>query len=134
MALEEITKGMSNAAEVIDGNFKEISYLYDNTSWNTMNLINGATGIIRYRRFNGMIYIVGYFKGLAVRQNTQIGILPEGFRPKTQVNWRDSGIVGSAYPEQNSAAGYVSAFGGLSLVGTTSNALEFAVNISYAID
>lgn len=134
MALNEITKGMSNAAEMIDGNFKKIGYAFENTEWANMALLNGVGGSVKFRRFNGMIYIVGSFKGLATRQVTQIGLLPEGFRPKTSTYWRDSGIVGSSYPEQNSASGYVGASGSLVLTGTTAGTIDFALNITYAVD
>lgn len=88
MVLNEITKGMSNAAEQIDGNFKKIDPMIDDTGYLPLNYINGykgnsvATGT--YRKVGKMVEIIFNVTNLQIVSNSvndTFAILPSGFRP-----------------------------------------------------
>lgn len=72
MALNEITKGMSNAAEMIDGNFKKIDPMVEDTGWLPLPLTNpqfvsfSADLLPMYRRVGNVVSITGSIKNTAV--------------------------------------------------------------------
>lgn len=63
MALNEITKGMSNAAEQIGGNFKTIEKYVEDTGWIALNLekdfSESTTSPPAYRKVGDVVYFRG---------------------------------------------------------------------------
>lgn len=93
MALNKITKGMSNAAEQIDANFKEVGRFTEDTGWLVLPLESNfkaysSAGIPMYRRIGDTVSIVGSVtnktilpKGL--NETYVISLLPDIIVPKT---------------------------------------------------
>lgn len=82
MALNEITKGMSNAAEMINDNFK-MTQIKEDTGWVDVVLKNveGAS-TAKMRRVNGMVMLEGQiYHSTEVRSPLEIGDVSALFNP-----------------------------------------------------
>lgn len=65
MALNEITKGMSNAAEQINGNFKQLSVFAEDTGWINATvdkkIVTKQTVPLSFRKVGKTVYVRGQF-------------------------------------------------------------------------
>lgn len=71
--LSEIIKGMSNAAEIINENFKKVQEKED-TGWQTLELMGLTSHDVKIRKMNGIVYIFGTVEVEAVINSTALRI------------------------------------------------------------
>lgn len=148
MALNEITKGMSNAAEQINGNFKQLSVFAEDTGW--INAIVDPTFVTKqkiplaFRKVGKTVYVRGQFivKPFPTEAFTNIGKVPDnGFVENTDkasffAGWAsDVGPlnVRIIYNHANHPTDALKL--ALEVRGTRSSSeIEVSVNTSYMID
>lgn len=127
MALNEITKGMSNAAEMIDQNFNKIDPMIGDTGNIDMIYVNGYKGNIQpvgqYRKVGKMVEVIFNITALQKTATNTNGpetfaILPIGYRPKKGFSFlaRTNGTS-----ETNPAKMTVEESGEIKFVGNNTN-------------
>jgi hypothetical protein len=75
---------------------------FEDTGWLTPSFLNSWTDYsasypFRYRRLNGVVFLAGIVKSGTV--NTNIAVLPVGYRPTWDLYFTSHGYTGSAYVE-----------------------------------
>ena len=89
MALSEITKGMSNAAEVINDNFNQLKPSSVDTGYLPLTYVNGYKGNTEttgtYRKIGKMVEVIFNVTNMQMVVSPNLhqvfAILPSGFRP-----------------------------------------------------
>jgi hypothetical protein len=97
----------TNNLKVGDGTtaWTSLSYRLEDTGWQTPTLINSwehysaGTYPFRYRRLNKVVYLVGLVRNGTI--NTNIAVLPAGFRPLWDAYFVAHGYTGGAYAESH---------------------------------
>lgn len=134
MALNEITKGMSNAAEMINENFGNI--LKPEYNEYPINL-NGFTGILRVSKVGNIINLSGEYVGAGTTEarGKYIYYLPEGLRPVSRIP-----IPTTVHPnyatkmqEQFSFLTLYDSNGGLAIDQQNNAGLKFVFNTTYIV-
>lgn len=107
MALNEITKGMSNAAEMIDGNFKKIEPMIGDTGWVDLPITNlqfeawGNDDKPKYRRVGDLVTISGVIKNKvtipASSSPLVMTLLPENIVPEQSFFLRQQGSLANTF-------------------------------------
>lgn len=134
MALNEITKGMSNAAEMINANFKNL--LKPEYNEYPINL-NGFTGILRVIKVGNVVNLSGEYVGTGTTEarGKYIYYLPEGLRPVSRMP-----ITATVHPQyaskMNEAYSFLTVYdnsGGIAIELQNNAGLKFIFNGTYIV-
>lgn len=137
MALNEILKGMSNAAEAINNNFKNVLEKEDSGWTRSSGLLGDSTGEVNYKKKNGLITVYGYVTptpggtGNLLTAKTVFNI-PEGFRSDHSVYFGGVPASGSTnFPENHGAVIEIASNGNIIIQKASAMQLAYRFEMTY---
>lgn len=139
MALEEITKGMSNAAEIIDGNFKKVVEK-ETTEWvKSTTFLDGATGEVNYKIKNGVFIFHGYVTPAPNSSASILGaktffVFPNGSKPDHDIYLNGVPSPSSTNsPQEHAAVLTVGTNGNLTVQRASGGTISYRFEGSYFV-